>query len=116
MKRARRTILGVVFTLGMILVMMPAMVAMADNTITQKEEIIKNSTVYAGEIFVDGVSKIQYVYSTDITITKVVFNNLIDALKDTIFSDLIPGITNETTAVNGFFRYKQFSGDHPDEV
>ena len=65
----------------------------------------RESTVYAGEIFVDGISQVRYLFSQNITITKSVFSNLKSALNGTVFYDIVPGISSESTAVNGFFRY-----------
>ena len=50
------------------------------NTVVSSEDVIKNSTVYVGEVVVDGVSVIKYLYSDDVTMNSVVRQNLLDAL------------------------------------
>ena len=67
--------------------------------------LVKESTIYAGEISVDGVSQISYLYSPNITVTATVFENLKKALADTAVQDLVPTIAYGADPVNGFFRY-----------
>lgn len=50
------------------------------NTVTSSETITKTSTVYVGEVVVDGESKIKYLYSGDLTLSVVVRGHLLDAL------------------------------------
>ncbi len=50
------------------------------NTVVSSEDVIKNFTVYVGEVMVDGVSVIKYLYSDDVTMNSVVRQNLLDAL------------------------------------
>ena len=64
--------------------------------ITTKEELKKESTVYAGEVFVDGESQMQYLYSSDLSNQSQVFKNLKDALAGTAFSGLVPTITGQS--------------------
>ena len=74
-------------------IVLPAshMVAMADNSILKVvPKIEKESTVYAGEIFVDGESRMRYLYSSDISNNVIVFEDLKDALTGTVFSSLVP--------------------------
>lgn len=49
-------------------------------TVTSSEQITKTSTVYVGEVAVDGQSVIKYIYSGDITLSTVVIENLQDGL------------------------------------
>lgn len=49
-------------------------------TVTSYENVTKNSTVYVGEVVVDGTSVIKYLYSDDVTMYSVVRQNLLDAL------------------------------------
>ena len=50
------------------------------NTVTSSETITKTSTVYVGEVVVDGESKIKYLYSGDINLYRSVIQNLLDGL------------------------------------
>ena len=50
------------------------------STITFTENVTSSSTVYVGEVVVDGVSVIKYLYSGDIAINEVAVQNLQDAL------------------------------------
>ena len=63
-----------------------------------KEVLEKESTVYFGEIFVDGVSKMQYVYSADMSRIESTFKNLKLASPEP-FSLIVPTITGEQTTV-----------------
>ena len=56
--------------------------AQSVTTVTTTENLISNSTVYAGEVVVDGVSEIKYLYSGEITIQSVVIQNLLDLIKN----------------------------------
>lgn len=98
--------LMLIFTLVMA-IFMPTMVN-ATTTITQGNKIVNtttsetltfdgkehNSTVYAGEIKKDGVTVLNYLYSSDITRSSVVFDNLRQTLS-TDFSNLVPTIANQ---------------------
>jgi len=105
--KKRRT-LSILLTLGTVLWMIPSMVVMADNpNVTAVEKIIKESTVYAGEVFVDGESQMRYLYSADITNTGEVFDSsdsypssFANALKGTAFSSLVPVITEQYSESN----------------
>lgn len=65
------------------------------STITTSEELVKNSTVYVGEVVVDGVSVIKYLYSGDMTVqSKDAIDELNDALKgmaDGDYANLLEG-------------------------
>ena len=65
------------------------------STITTSEELVKNSTVYVGEVVVDGVSVIKYLYSGDMTVqSKDAIDELHDALKgmaDGDYANLLEG-------------------------
>ena len=68
------------------------------NVNNQIAEIVQSSTVYAGEIFVDGVSTVKYLYSDDITRSTTVLAAVLDAFRETDdqgFSQLIPDIVGE---------------------
>ena len=68
-------------TLLCLMTMMP-LTALAEviNTVTSSETITKTSTVYVGEVVVDGESKIKYLYSGDINLYRSVIQNLLDGL------------------------------------
>ena len=59
------------------------------STITTTENITKNSTVYAGEVIVDGVTMIKYLYSDNMSRKEEVINNLLNGLQ---------GMTNDSYA------------------
>lgn len=68
----------------------PALVNAEGETITSRNNVIeKESTIYAGEIFVDGVSQMNYLYSSDFSGTQIEYDDLRAALPGT-FSGLIP--------------------------
>ena len=50
------------------------------NTVISSEALNKTSTVYVGEVVVDGQSVIKYIYSGDITLSTVIIENLQDGL------------------------------------
>lgn len=50
------------------------------STITHTENVTSNSTVYVGEVVVDGTSVIKYLYSGDVAIKSSVIQNLLDGL------------------------------------
>lgn len=50
------------------------------NTVVSSEQQTKTSTVYVGEVVVDGVSEIKYLYSGDITLSSMLLQNLLDGL------------------------------------
>ena len=47
---------------------------------TSSEELSKNSTIYVGEVVVNGVAVIKYLYSGDVTISNDLVNNVLDCL------------------------------------
>ena len=51
------------------------------STITTSENIISNSTVYVGEVVVDGATMIKYLYSGDMSRKANVINNLMNGLQ-----------------------------------
>lgn len=61
-----------------------------------EESLRKESIVYAGEIFVDGVSQMRYLYSADLSNNQQVFANLSTALNGTSFSGLVPSISGDS--------------------
>lgn len=54
--------------------------------------VVKKSTVYAGEILVDGASQMTYLYSPDVAYTAVSMDCLGTALTGTVFADLVPEV------------------------
>lgn len=64
-----------------ILFLMPLTVGAATiNTVTSSENLTKTSTVYVGEVVVDGESKIKYLYSDDISFSSIVLDRLYNCL------------------------------------
>ena len=76
------------FAFATLLCLMP-MTARAEviNTVTSSETITKTSTVYVGEVVVDGVTQIKYLYSGDISIYSYVIQNILDGLNGMADSD-----------------------------
>lgn len=64
--------------------------------VVSNEELTKESTVYAGEVYVNGQSQMQWLYSSDISNNKTVFQNLKEQLTGTIFSNLVPTLDENT--------------------
>ena len=65
------------------------------STITTSENIDKSSTVYAGEVVVDGVTKIKYLYSGDMSRNEEVIKNLLNGLQgmsDNSYATLLNGL------------------------
>lgn len=56
-------------------------------TITTTEQLVKTSTVYVGEVVVEGVSQIKYLYSADITVPYYSIEPLLTALRGMADSD-----------------------------
>ncbi|MBQ2235464.1 MAG: hypothetical protein II428_01950, partial [Muribaculaceae bacterium] len=67
----------------LLVAMVASLSAWAQNTVTtvtSSEQITKTSTVYVGEVVVDGQTAIKYLYSGDITIKDYVLVFLRDGL------------------------------------
>ena len=79
--KKNRQLKRVLATLAALLLLMP-MTAGAEtiNTVTSSENLTKTSTVYVGEVVVDGVTQIKYIYSGDMTQSSVVKQNLLEFL------------------------------------
>ena len=60
------------------------------NTVVSSEQQTKTSTVYVGEVVVDGVSEIKYLYSGDITLNNTLLQNLLDGLNGMADGDYAP--------------------------
>ena len=60
------------------------------NTVVYNEVLTKSSTVYVGEVVVDGVSEIKYLYSGDITLSSSLLQNLLDGLNGMADGDYAP--------------------------
>ena len=74
------------------------------STITTTEELKSSSTVYVGEVVVGGVSKIKYVYSSDLAHSKAAWDDLKNALgsmEDTDFASLFPAEFDDKTDEKG---------------
>ena len=71
------------------------------STITTSENITKKSTVYAGEVVVDGVTQVKYLYSGDMSLIETVINNLLSGLQgmaDGDFATLLNGLEEDEEA------------------
>ena len=80
--------------------------AQSVSTVTTSENIVSNSTVYVGEVVVDGTSMVKYLYSGNISIKEVVIQDLLDGLKgmeDGEYANLLEGFELDyTTDSKGF--------------
>lgn len=91
-----------------LLCLMPTMAQIdrTEVTVTAREKLTKSSTVYVGEVVVDGTSVIKYLYSGDMTISSVSVSYLHDFLNgmaDKDYADLLSGHEFDyTTTTNGF--------------
>ena len=77
------------FAFPALLCLMP-LTAWAQNSVsttTTTENITKTSTVYVGEVIVDGESQIKYLYSNDVSINNIVIQNLLVCLEGMADSD-----------------------------
>ena len=87
-------------TFAMMICLMPVM---AQNTVVnvveQKGTITQTSTLYVGEVLLDGQQSFYYLYSEDMTNSESVFAAVRDCLQDFkggIYSALVPDIVGET--------------------
>ena len=60
-------------------------VGQVSTNVVSNEELTKESTVYAGEVYVNGQSQMQWLYSSDISNNKTVFQNLKEQLMGIIY-------------------------------
>ena len=60
------------------------------------DSLDKESTIYAGEIFVDGTSQMQYLYSSDVSNYRNVFESLQTSFNGTAFQGLVPTLTEDS--------------------
>jgi len=71
------------------------------STITTTENITMTTTVYAGEVVVDGVTMIKYLYSDDMSRKEEVINNLLNSLQgmtDDSYATLLDGLEADAEA------------------
>ena len=71
------------------------------NTVFVSEELDKTSTVYVGEVVVDGVSEIKYLFSGDITLSNTLLQHLLDGLNGMADGDYASLL--EEYKVNAYF-------------
>ena len=71
------------------------------NTVVSNEVLTKSSTVYVGEVVVDGVSEIKFLYSDDITLSSVLLQHLLDGLNGMADGDYAALL--EEYKVNAYF-------------
>lgn len=71
------------------------------NTVYVSEELTKSSTVYVGEVVVDGVSEIKFLYSGDISLYNDLLRNLLDGLNGMADGDYAALL--EEYKVNAYF-------------
>ena len=78
--------------------------AQSVSTITTTENVTKSSTVYVGEVVLDGVTNMKYLYSVDMSRNEEVIKNLLDALKgltDADYATLLEALEADAEA-SGF--------------
>ena len=71
------------------------------STITTSENLFKSSTVYVGEVVVDGESRIKYLYSGDVSLKQEVITNLLSGLQgmaDDSYATMLDGIEADEEA------------------
>ncbi|MDY6437739.1 MAG: hypothetical protein SPK85_01335 [Prevotella sp.] len=70
------------------------------STITTSEELVKRSTVYAGEVVVDGVTRMKYLYSGDMTINDgsgiFALHDCLSGMADKDYAHLLKGNNFDT--------------------
>lgn len=92
--------------LSALFVQLPAWAQNSVSTITTTEQLAKTSTVYVGEVVVEGVTQIKYLYSEDITVPYYSIAPLLKALKgmaDGDYAAMLEGHQfDEETPGNGF--------------
>ncbi len=95
-------------TISLTLVLFVFLIAMFIPTIVRAEETVgrvetvvisndrldKESTIYVGEIFVDGQSQMYWIYSNDVTKSTNMYNNLSEYLPNP-YASLIPSSVAE---------------------
>ena len=93
------TILALIMLIGIIVPTISNAIYVGQPSETNEivENIERETTVYAGEIFVDGESQMQYVYSQDLGNTQIIYDDL-RAKLPTKFASLIPGTASEEAA------------------
>ena len=86
--KKNRQLKRVLATLAALLLLMP-MTAGAEtiNTVTSSEDLTKTSTVYVGEVVVDGVTQIKYLYSGNMSINSIVLDGLYGCLSGMVDGD-----------------------------
>ena len=102
MLHPRKKMLATFAALLCMMALMP-MTARAEtiNTVISSEELTKSSTVYVGEVVVDGVSEIKFLYSGDITLNNTLLQNLLDGLNGMADGDYAALL--EEYKVNAYF-------------
>ncbi len=70
------------------------------STITTSEELVKRSTVYVGEVAVDGVTQMKYLYSGDMTINDgsgiFALHDCLSGMADKDYANLLKGNNFDT--------------------
>ena len=85
--------------LGIFIIPVSAEQKIVVNVLSTTAKVVRNTTVYAGEIFSDGESVMKYLYSEDISVNEAVMAALKDsftALAGSDFTPLVPEIIGET--------------------
>ncbi len=106
MKRAGKHL--IMFALMLALVLMDGVSAVHVTASAEtNDKIVYTSKIYAGEVSVDGEPRLKYLYSPDISVHYVVFENLKSALTGTGLQDMVPNISQEEENQNysGFFHF-----------
>lgn len=96
MKKNIIKVLGIMMALALVTTLVVPFTVNASNTgrvdtrVKTSEELQKESTVYAGEIFVNGQSQMHYLYSDDLSDEGTTYDNLQEGLNGTVFDGMVP--------------------------
>ena len=85
--------------LGIFIIPVSAEQKIVVNVLSKTAKVVRNTTIYAGEIFSDGESVTKYLYSEDISVNEAVMAALKDsfaAFTGSDFTPLVPDIIGET--------------------
>ena len=101
MKKERFSLRAAIMLFVALCVNLPAWTQNSVSTITTTEQLAKESTVYAGEVVVDGVTQIKYLYSGDMSRKENVINHLLSGLQgmaDNDYATLLGGLEADAEA------------------
>ncbi len=101
MKKERFSLRAAITLLVVLFAHITAWAQNSVSTITTTEELVKESTVYVGEVVVDGMPVIKYLYSADMTVDYSNRTEVLNCLRDMAdgdYADLLEGHEFDYTA------------------